>query len=193
SGLGILTLAIWLLVISLLISILSYLWSDLQYRSFQYELTNTELILKSGFLSRNNVVLPYEKIKDVSIARGSLANQIERLLGIFTLKIETTEKKTIELPGVSDPMDKIRLIMRNIQEKQIKKDDVKPIIESSTPTLTEEIDNMQQVLEELKSIKKLLEENKLVKKKKNLESIEVEKDKLNILTKLTKSKSKTKK
>ncbi|MBI4399300.1 PH domain-containing protein [Candidatus Micrarchaeota archaeon] len=95
----------------------SYLWADMEYKAYTYQLTENELVIRWGIVNRHRVVVPYEKIQDAKTDRTAL----ERVLGLVTLKIETAGRsmntsETACIIGISihEREDLISDIMANV-------------------------------------------------------------------------------
>ncbi len=89
------------LVLSLLLVIIFGLWVLVSYRLFTFTLSDNEIILRYGVLTRHRAVIPYERIQNINTIR----NPVERLLGLVSLKFETAgaELSVTEgvLPGIA--------------------------------------------------------------------------------------------
>jgi uncharacterized membrane protein YdbT with pleckstrin-like domain len=111
------------LLLIVLIGFPSYLWIHLEYISFTYELTEKELVIRQGILTRKTIVIPYEKIQNVNSTRTVL----ERLLGLATLTIETagTNVGASEafLPGITKKDILIKEIMGKVEQTKKEKNE----------------------------------------------------------------------
>lgn len=63
----------------------SYLWAQLSYNNYKYELTEDGFRKESGVLFKKYVTIPYERIQNVDIYRGIFA----RMLELSDLHIQT--------------------------------------------------------------------------------------------------------
>lgn len=75
----------WLWLIIPAVIVLAYIWAQLSYRFYKYELTEAGFRKESGVIYKRYVTIPYDRIQNVDIYRGILA----RLLGLSDLHIQT--------------------------------------------------------------------------------------------------------
>lgn len=104
----------WFLILSFL-ALLSYVWSQLTYHFYKYELREDGFRKEHGIIWKKYVTIPYERIQNVDIYRGLLA----RILGLSDLNIQTAGMSTTvgsygggsegRLPGLSaEAAEKVR-------------------------------------------------------------------------------------
>ena len=67
-------------LVSMVIGVTSLIWSR-----FTYQVTEREIRIKSGLLSRNNRSIPFDRIQDVSLEQ----KLVSRVLGLATVALET--------------------------------------------------------------------------------------------------------
>jgi putative membrane protein len=65
--------------------ITSILYAYVHWRRFSYVMTDDQLIIESGILSRNRRTIPMDRIQDISLEQSLLA----RLFGVSIVRIET--------------------------------------------------------------------------------------------------------
>ncbi|MBI4050785.1 MAG: PH domain-containing protein [Candidatus Doudnabacteria bacterium] len=75
----------WLWVIILAFIGLCYIWAQLTYHFYRYELTDAGFRKELGVIYKKYVTIPYDRIQNVDIYRGILA----RILGLSDLNIQT--------------------------------------------------------------------------------------------------------
>ncbi len=73
-----------LLFLGLLV-LFNYMWAELSYRFYRYELTEDAYKSERGVIWKKYVSIPYGQIQNVDIYRGVIA----RLLGLSDLQIQT--------------------------------------------------------------------------------------------------------
>jgi uncharacterized membrane protein YdbT with pleckstrin-like domain len=101
------------LVASIIILILIPIsvWEHFNYINFTYQLTETDIIVREGVITRKSTVIPYSKIQDITTER----NFVERMLGLATLEIETAGSSRIasetRIPGIANKDALIEEIM----------------------------------------------------------------------------------
>lgn len=99
-----------------------YAYHHVEYRSFTYELAATEIVIRSGVLTRHTTVIPYNRIQNVNTMRTVL----ERLLGLASLEIETagTNVSASEgiLPGVRDKDKLVHEILSHVEHSKMVED-----------------------------------------------------------------------
>lgn len=71
-----------ILIVSL---ILAWIWAELTYRFYKYELREDGFRKEHGIIWKKYVTVPYDRIQNVDIYRGIIA----RLLGLSDLQIQT--------------------------------------------------------------------------------------------------------
>jgi len=92
-------LLFWSAAISIFVpTTVSYVWARLTYRFFLYEISDNELRVESGVVTKNYVTIPYNRIQNVNIYRDI----ISRIFGLSTLYIQTAGTGGVEavLPGL---------------------------------------------------------------------------------------------
>ncbi|MEM4634151.1 MAG: PH domain-containing protein [Candidatus Anstonellaceae archaeon] len=96
-------------------SIFYYIWIELTYINFTYELRDADIVIREGVFTRKTTVIPYVTIQDINSERTIL----ERILGLATLEIETAGSSRIAsetfIPGISNKDELIAEIMRRVQ------------------------------------------------------------------------------
>ncbi len=108
----------WWFAIAVYLSI-CYIWANLSYRFYKYELTEQGFRKESGILYKRYVTIPYEKIQNIDINRGIMT----QILGLSDLNIQTAGSSAVmgrgglisgigsegRLPGLSkETAEKIR-------------------------------------------------------------------------------------
>jgi len=78
-------LFIWLFVGTLIFLLLNYLWAELSYSFYKYQLKDEVFYKEYGVIWKNYVTIPYDRIQNVDINRGIVA----RILGLSVLNIQT--------------------------------------------------------------------------------------------------------
>jgi len=132
------------LAIMILIALPIYAWTRITYDRFTYELSDNDLVVREGVLTRKSSAIPYEKIQDISSER----TVFERVLGLATVEIETAgvhhSRSDITIPGI---VDKDALISEILSIVELKK--VKSAPEPGKPT-SEQL--LSDILKELKTL-----------------------------------------
>ncbi len=62
-----------------------YVWAEFYYKFYKYELTDKGFRKESGILYKRYVTIPYERIQNIDINRGIIA----QILGLSDLNIQT--------------------------------------------------------------------------------------------------------
>lgn len=123
-------IGLWLIFLGLYI-LVCYIWANLTYKYWRYELTDDAFRKESGVIWKKYVSVPYERIQNIDINRGVFA----RILGLSDLHIQTAGSSAVSygrgglagvgsegrLPGLGkDEAEKLRdeLIKRAKQSKQ---------------------------------------------------------------------------
>ena len=75
----------FILVSSVILILLSILWSTLNYNNWQYEFRQDGLYIQKGVIWKHYSSVPYERIQNIDITRGILA----RIFGFSALMIQT--------------------------------------------------------------------------------------------------------
>ncbi len=93
-----------LLTVSLFVAILlvSLLWNIMEWRFFRYALLPSRLLVRSGWISRQERSIPYQRIQSVDV----VGTPSYRLLGLARLRVETAasgmgEKSEVDIRAVS--------------------------------------------------------------------------------------------
>lgn len=130
------------------------------YRSISYELTNDEIIVRKGILTRTEKRVPYHQITNVEVKRGLL----DRLLGIGTVDAQTagySQQGGAEapLPGLGDWETVQREVMSRVHRSRAALGEpslptperASGTLDASTPALLGEI------LAELRALRETIE------------------------------------
>lgn len=80
----------WFLILFFPLALLNFIWSQLSYHFYKYELREDGFRIEHGVIWKKYVTIPYERIQNVDIYRGLLA----RLLGLSDLNIQTAGMST---------------------------------------------------------------------------------------------------
>lgn len=108
--------AITLAIIILFIALPIYAYLHMEYKSFTYELTDTEVVIREGLFTRKTVVIPYMRIQNINTRRTVL----ERLIGLASLQIETAGANPGAsegiLPGISNKEALISEILGKVEK-----------------------------------------------------------------------------
>lgn len=108
-----LALAIALLI---LVGLPLNFWVGLIYQNFTYELTDSDIVIREGVITRKTTVIPYGRIQDIRTER----TLIERFLGLATLEIETAGSSKVAsetlIPGIANKNEVISEIMRMVEK-----------------------------------------------------------------------------
>jgi len=91
NGIGIFVLPSWWWAIVFIYLSICYIWAELSYRFYKYELTETGFRKESGILYKRYVTIPYERIQNIDINRGIIA----QLLGLSSLNIQTAGSSAV--------------------------------------------------------------------------------------------------
>lgn len=75
----------WILLAAAAIAAISLVWTWINWHRFTYAITDRELVIEHGVLSRTRRSIPLERIQDVGIEQGPLS----RLFGLAEVRIET--------------------------------------------------------------------------------------------------------
>ena len=108
--------------IALLVALLAFIglplniWIGMVYRNFTFELSDKDIIIREGVITRKTTVIPYARIQDIRSER----TLIERMLGIATLEIETAGSSKVAsetlIPGIADKNELISEIMERVEK-----------------------------------------------------------------------------
>ncbi|MFA6035607.1 MAG: PH domain-containing protein [Candidatus Micrarchaeia archaeon] len=90
------------LILAELITLLpSLVWAQLKFRAFTYSFTPNELVIRDGIITRQRIVVPYERIQEVFTERTLR----DRILSLATLRIQTAAREAKEfnivIPGIA--------------------------------------------------------------------------------------------
>ncbi len=80
-----------ILVVIIIYLAFCYLWAKLSYHFYKYELTDNGFRKESGILYKKYVTIPYDRIQNIDINRGILA----QLLGLSSLNIQTAGSSAV--------------------------------------------------------------------------------------------------
>jgi len=92
----------FVLIIFFVLGIGTFIWAQLAYKFYRYELADEGFRKELGVIYKKYVTIPYDRIQNVNINRGIWA----RILGLSDLQIETAggsgvRKSEGRLPGLS--------------------------------------------------------------------------------------------
>lgn len=148
-------------LIILFIGFPAYIWVHLEYISFTYELTETEIIIRYGILTRHTVVIPYLRIQNINSKRTLL----ERFLGLATLVIETAGTNLsisdATLPGITKKDLLIKEIMANVERSKQSKAGEKEKFNNSQYNILNDI--LKELIKLNQNMELLLSEKKFQK------------------------------
>lgn len=101
-------------------SLIYLIYIELKYRNYFFILADNELIIRSGVLNTQRVLIPYAKIQNVNASR----NVFQRVLGTATLKIETAGGNPGEAEGCLPSVSNYKALVSDISQrmKKAKKD-----------------------------------------------------------------------
>ena len=68
-----------------------YIWAELSYKFYRYELTDSGFKKESGILTKKYVTIPYDRIQNININR----NIVAQMLRLSSLQIETAGSSAI--------------------------------------------------------------------------------------------------
>lgn len=129
-----------------------YGWNYLAFDRFTYELTESDLVVREGVMTRKSSVIPYEKIQDISSER----TVFERMLGLATVEIETAgvhhSRSDIVIPGIVDKDDLIAELLSIVELKKskIKQEEGKPTPEQLLAEILKELKTLSSKIDTLK-------------------------------------------
>jgi len=105
-------------VLALGIGALFYVWIEIVYRNFTYQLNESELIVRKGVFTHKSDTIPYANMQDITSERS----MSEQFLGIATLRIETSGSSQLisetELPGIANKEEVICLILEKVKRSK---------------------------------------------------------------------------
>ncbi|RLG18898.1 hypothetical protein DRN67_03745 [Candidatus Micrarchaeota archaeon] len=165
--------------LELIILIPSIVWARIRYNAFTYSFGEDELIIRDGIITRQRIVVPYERIQRVSTERTLR----ERLLSLANLRIETAARDakrfSAVIPGIAYE-ERDRIIAEVMKHVVRKRDGAGLGMQESENNHVEEnnVNGREYglLLDELKRIRELLEKQergsaKNEKVRKNLEEV----------------------
>ncbi|MEM4366656.1 MAG: PH domain-containing protein [Candidatus Anstonellales archaeon] len=94
----------YIALLCLLILIPAIIYVEIYYRRFEVHIEKDKIIVKKGIVLRKNIMIPFDKIQDVTIEK----NIVEHLLGIGIVKIETAGTNPLESEGIIDGISNYR-------------------------------------------------------------------------------------
>jgi membrane protein YdbS with pleckstrin-like domain len=74
-----------LLIITFIAILISSYWAHLFYNSYQYYITDSEIVVESGVLFHRKTIIPLRRIQNVNVVQGP----IMRIYGVKSILIET--------------------------------------------------------------------------------------------------------
>jgi uncharacterized membrane protein YdbT with pleckstrin-like domain len=83
----------WVWVAYLPLVLLGYVWAQLSYKYYKYELRQDGFRKEYGVISKRYVTIPYERIQNVDIIR----NPVSRILGLSDLQVQTAGMSGVAL------------------------------------------------------------------------------------------------
>ena len=105
-----------LIALAALIALPIYLWVGLIYENFTFELTDKDIIIREGVITRKTTVIPYARIQDIRTER----TLIERMLGLATLELETAGSSKVAsetlIPGIANKNELISELMELVEK-----------------------------------------------------------------------------
>lgn len=102
--------------ISLVITIaVLFTFSAFYYRAIEYEINDTEIIVKRGIITHSNKVVPYRTVTNIEVKQGPF----DRLFGIATIQIQTAGNSQTgveeQLSGLIDARELNETILERIR------------------------------------------------------------------------------
>ena len=95
----------------ILIIILYIIWQLISWYSIEYTLTDSRIIIKSGFLSTKKTYMPYATIQDVNTSQNILA----RLFNVGSVSVFSAyDNNEMELKNISNPSEVEEIIFSKI-------------------------------------------------------------------------------
>ena len=73
------------MIVALLSFIFSYIWAQLKYSSWRYELTENAIRIEKGVITKKYISIPYQRVQNVDIYRGIVA----RIFKLSDLHVQT--------------------------------------------------------------------------------------------------------
>jgi membrane protein YdbS with pleckstrin-like domain len=147
-----------ILISTVVIYILLWIWVSMYYDSMSYELREDEINWKRGVWFRTTGIVPYNRIVNLDLRQGPLM----RFLGISTLAIQTAGYSgqavpEIKIEGIEHAEELRELIRSHVRGGSSHDDGTGSAKPSSTPS---GISIHQQMLSELQQIRSLLEQKR---------------------------------
>jgi membrane protein YdbS with pleckstrin-like domain len=147
-----------ILISTVVIYILLWIWVGMYYDSMSYELREDEINWKRGVWFRTTGIVPYNRIVNLDLRQGPLM----RFLGISTLAIQTAGYSgqavpEIKIEGIEHAEELRELIRSHVRGCSSHDDGTGSAKPSSTPS---GISIHQQMLSELQQIRSLLEQKR---------------------------------
>jgi putative transcriptional regulator len=118
-------LILWGVVFSIIILVvfLDYLYNVAYLKRFSYGISSKFITINSGVFTHQKTSIPFSRIQNITVEQGI----IERLFGIYTVKIETagvsgispqtgTARSEGYIPGVRDPSKLEKIINELVHE-----------------------------------------------------------------------------
>lgn len=89
----------WIYLLPVLLIFFSICHAFIKYRFFKFQVINDELILKEGWLNKEQTVVKFDKIHEVNLNQKFL----HKILGLYNVNVDTAGSATteIEINGVS--------------------------------------------------------------------------------------------
>ncbi|MHB0858224.1 MAG: PH domain-containing protein [Anaerolineae bacterium] len=132
---------------------------NLHYGTISYALTDSDVVVKSGLLTKSEKSTPYDKITNVEQKRGIW----DRLLGLGTLQIHTagySQQTNAEavLNGLDDWEGIRRQIVARMHEARSEATGLSPVAERSRSDSVDAAPVLHALLVELRAIRAALDE-----------------------------------
>ncbi|MBA5793152.1 PH domain-containing protein [Flavobacterium sp. xlx-214] len=89
----------WVYLLPVFLILISVFSAFIKYRFFKFQVENDELILKTGWLNKEQTVVKFDKIHEVNLNQKFL----HKILGLYNVSIDTAGSATteIEINGIS--------------------------------------------------------------------------------------------
>lgn len=122
----------------IVINLLNLIYILYYIKNFSYKLTNSNIELKHGILTKKRVTIPYSRVQNINIVHGLF----DRIYGLYTVKIETAGATAVGraaqgfgrpegyIPGLKDPfafekqlkqmLDKYNVLPSGLEDKIFK-------------------------------------------------------------------------
>ena len=85
SGIGMGNLTIIAVIFLILFIVLKYVYEVFYMKYYFYDATKTELVIKKGVFSRNEITLPFNRIQDIYIDQDIL----DRIFGLYDVHVSS--------------------------------------------------------------------------------------------------------